>query len=1334
MSAQTATRQQLIKRIQRVGEQQLPPETYSGFLQFAEQVLHVHPDDDQLDWQPESNFGVLFGLYRFASSRPLSKPLLKVFNPSAEEDGWSSKHTVIYYCQDDMPFLVDSLRMALNRLGMGIQLFESSVISLSRDNKGYFNHGPPAKGNQRESVGYILIDHSSEDAQLRSIHNALTAAMSDVALVVGSFEPMLQRVDSCIAELEQQNTPNGDELAFLRWLRDGNFTFLGMAEFRLSGRAGQERISEEENQRLGLMTRRDALPTIRLKDLGEGFDAFYRQDHALAFTKSSQRSTVHRSVYADYVIVKRFDQKGRAVGETRILGLYTSGLYFQSIDQIPLLRSKAQWLCQHSQLDNASHNGKTFRAIIQGHPRDELLQASNEKLLETALGIWKIYERRAVRLFARVDHFEKFVSFIVYLPREAVNAETEIHDLLAQAMGTQDGERSTQFMSESVLARLHFIFRVADRNTPQFDVAALEHDIRELTRDWSARFYDLCLERLGDEHGRLIGHRFWKAFPAAYRDRFSPLMAVNDLELCMQLKDRHDISISLFRELGAEPNILRLKLCHREESLQLSDIMPLLENLGSRVLVEHPYQIRPVGESDVWMHDFSLEHDLGNGVPLNLDTVRDSYQEALRAIWRGQAENDVFNRLVFGARLDWRTVALIRAYARYLKQLGSPFSLEFVATVLAGHVSICRDLVALFRCLFDPRRREKRSSEDRIAKIRRRIIAALDKVANLNEDQVLRQYMQVIEATLRTNFFQTDENGEYRDCIALKINTSQLEFAPQPRPEFEVYVFSPRVEGVHLRGGKVARGGIRWSDRLEDFRTEILGLVKAQQVKNAVIVPTGAKGGFVARRAPQMGSREQLQEEGVACYRLFIGSLLDITDNRVGEGVERPKGVVCRDEEDPYLVVAADKGTASFSDIANEISLQHNFWLGDAFASGGSNGYDHKAMGITARGAWVAVQRHFRELGKDIQSEEFTALGIGDMGGDVFGNGMLLSKHTRLVAAFNHLHIFIDPEPDAEASWAERKRLFDLPRSSWADYNSELISKGGGVFERSAKQINLSAQMRKLLDCKDKALSPDALIKRLMQAPVDLIWNGGIGTYVKSSTESHADVGDRANDGVRVNGRDLRCKVFGEGGNLGLTQLGRMEYCREGGICNTDFIDNAAGVDCSDHEVNIKILLNAKVESEDLTAKQRNQLLSKMTDDVADLVLENNYRQTLAISLAENRRAKHHHDYLRFLEHLEETGRLHRDLEFLPDNETIKDYYGEGKAWTRPELSVMVSSPRSSSKNSYSARKSLATIGLPDGYSVPFPLVCRKNTARISAITGYRERLLRPNWRMKWLT
>lgn len=1268
-------RQQLLKRILGVADRQLERRQGEVFRQFLEQVVHVHPDDSQLAWEADANFGLLYGLYRFVAQRSPSASLVEVFNPDLESDGWISKHTVIYYCQADRPFLVDSLRIALNASKLNVHIFESNLMWVQRDGEGALQGFAEAHSNKAncESVGYVLVDACSDPKALKSLTAALRSASDDVSLMVDHFPAMLERLDACIGESEATFGEGNEEATFLRWLRDGNFTFLGMSDFVLSREGGQTYIAEVPDCQLGLMSKRSPFGRVAMQDLCQGFADFYANRAALAFTKTSQKSTVHRNVYADYIVIKRFDNTGEAIGETRVLGLYTAGMYYQSVDRIPLLRSKAQWLRDHSLLDGASHNGKTFSLMIERHPRDELIQADQQDLLDALLGVWKIYERRAVKLVLRVDRFEKFVSCIVYLPREAVKMEAEIQRLLGEAIGSEDCELATQFLSESVLARMHLVFRV---NKPQFrelNREALEAEIAELSRDWRQRFTELCIERSGEEAGRALAQRYRNAFSTAYRDRFSPLMAVNDIELCRRLEDSSDISISLFHETASQANRLRLKLFHREESLQLSDILPLLEKMGSRVLVEHPFQICPDGESDIWMHDFVMEHDLGGGRKLNLDSVRDSYEDALRAIWQGKAENDSFNRLVLGARLDWRSVALIRAYARYIKQLGTLLSLDFIAGVLSSHIDITRDLVALFRCLFDPRRGAQKNSDEKQDKLRKGILAALDEVQNLNEDQVLRQYLECIDATLRCNFFQQDDDGAWRDCIALKLATSKLSFAPQPRPEYEIFVFSPRVEGVHLRGGKVARGGIRWSDRQEDYRTEILGLVKAQQVKNAVIVPTGAKGGFVARQAAQLDNREEVFSEGVACYKLFIGSLLDITDNRVAGQVVSPEGVVCRDDEDPYLVVAADKGTASFSDIANEIALERSFWLGDAFASGGSNGYDHKAMGITARGAWVAVQRHFREMGLDVQSDPIRVVGIGDMGGDVFGNGMLLSKSLKLVAAFNHLHIFIDPNPESEAAWEERRRLFERPRSSWADYNSELISEGGGVFSRSAKQIPLSEQMRQLLDCQDQSLTPTALIRRLLQAEVDLIWNGGIGTYVKASQESAMDVGDRANDGLRVNGEELRCKVFGEGGNLGITQLGRLEFCRNGGICNTDFIDNAAGVDCSDHEVNIKILLNAQLESEDLTPKQRNALLSEMTDDVAALVLHNNYRQTLAISLARHSRDKHHHDYLRFLEHLEESGALSRELEFLPDNERIGELHGEGKSWTRPELALLVS-------------------------------------------------------------
>lgn len=1275
--AEQSPRKKLVKWINTIADKRLTAEEAASFKNFVKQVIHVHPDESLLRWAKEDNFGAVYGLYSFAKNKPGDKPLLKVFNPDLENDGWSSKHSLIYFCQEDMPFLVESLRMALNRLHLQIHLFESNVIWVRRDGRGNLLEvsGSQKKGLSPECLGYIQIDPGTDQKYLDEIHARLLEAFLNVDTVVKDFDPMIERVDQCIDELSAIEGIDPEEIEFLRWLRDGNFTFLGMSEFRLNNLSSGIQIKEECDARLGLMKNRAPLEPKMLHQLCDGFGHFYQENPSLAFTKASQKSSVHRDVYSDYVIVKRYNKQGEAIGETRMLGLYTSRLYHYSTGQIPLLRSKGQWLVEHSELDDSSHNGKTFIAIMESHPRDELIQASLEESLDTILGIWKIYERRTIRLFMRVDRFEKFVSCIVYLPREFVRAEIrrKIEHILGQALDSDDFEAATQFLAESVLARIHMVFRITNQAFKKVSRESLEAEIIEQTRDWSQRFAEFCLEHFGDEQGRRLMQTYQYAFPGSYRDRYSPQQAVHDLDLMLELTRDNEISLCLFHEPGAPEDELRLKLFHCESSLELSNIIPLLENLGSRVMVEHPFRLQPRDMDDIWVHDFTLRQSLPENHPLDISKARETYHDAFRAIWLGHAESDSFNRLVFSARLDWRTVALLRAYARYLKQLGSPFSLDFVAHVLGTHLSICRELVALFYCYFDPRRTEKEAHAKRAEKLIESVKAALDQVENLNEDQVLRSYLEMISATLRTNFFCEGTDDDYPATIAFKVNTKKLAFAPEPRPEYETYVYSPRVEGVHLRGGKVARGGIRWSDRLEDFRTEVLGLVKAQQVKNAVIVPTGAKGGFVARNAHACETREAFLQEGEACYRLFIGGLLDLVDNRVGDDVIPPQHVVRRDDDDPYLVVAADKGTATFSDIANELSAKRDFWLGDAFASGGSQGYDHKAMGITARGGWVAVQRHFREKGRNIQEEPFTVIGIGDMAGDVFGNAMLLSRQIKLVAAFNHQHIFIDPNPDPETSWQERKRLFELPRSSWEDYNTDCLSRGGAIYKRSAKSIQLSPEASQALGIDQTRRAPTELIHLLLKSPVNLIWNGGIGTYVKSSSESHADVGDRANDALRVNGEELRCQVFGEGGNLGMTQLGRMEFCRKGGVCNTDFIDNSGGVDCSDHEVNIKILLNAEVEAENLTRKQRNQLLKKMTDEVAEMVLDNNYRQTLAISLAESRKAKNHYDYLRFMQYLEEAGHLNRSLEFLPEEETLKDLHAAGKSWTRPELAILVS-------------------------------------------------------------
>ncbi|HEY5717544.1 MAG TPA: NAD-glutamate dehydrogenase, partial [Motiliproteus sp.] len=721
------------------------------------------------------------------------------------------------------------------------------------------------------------------------------------------------------------------------------------------------------------------------------------------------------------------------------------------------------------------------------------------------------------------------------------------------------------------------------------------------------------------------------------------------------------------RLLEESSDLLRFKLLCEGESLILSDIIPVLENLGMRVVGEHPYEVRRADGRSFWLHDFTLYYTGADAV--ELQEVKQVFQDAFAAIWDGRAENDEFNRLVIGGKLNWREVALLRAYTRYNRQLRFDYSQPYIADTLARHLHVTKLLVALFRARFEPARQSSDKVDALAKRLEGSVADAIEQVDNLNDDRILRRMLELIKATLRTNYFQLDGEGQPKPYLSFKLNPREIANIPRPRPMFETFVYSPRVEGVHLRGGKVARGGLRWSDRLEDFRTEVLGLVKAQQVKNAVIVPVGAKGGFVAKCLPEGGSRDEIQAEGIACYQTFIRGLLDLADNLVGGEVVPPQDVIRHDGDDPYLVVAADKGTATFSDIANALAEEYGFWLGDAFASGGSQGYDHKGMGITAKGAWESVKRHFRERGLDTQREEFTVVGIGDMGGDVFGNGLLLSEHARLVAAFNHMHIFIDPNPDTAASFVERQRMFALPRSSWADYNAELISAGGGVFSRSQKTIAISAEMKERFAIEADSLSPTDLITALLKAPVDLLWNGGIGTYVKASSESHADVGDKANDSLRINGNQLRCKVLGEGGNLGFTQLGRIEYALTGGACHTDFIDNAGGVDCSDHEVNIKILLNEVVAHGDMTVKQRNALLKAMTDDVSHLVLRNNYSQVQALSLARSHAAREPEEYIRLIQSLEADGKLDRGLEYLPSDEQLQ----ARQQLTTPELSVLIS-------------------------------------------------------------
>jgi glutamate dehydrogenase len=994
----------------------------------------------------------------------------------------------------------------------------------------------------------------------------------------------------------------------------------------------------------------------------------------LILTKAGARSTVHRPAALDYVGVKSYGPDGTVVGERRFLGLYTSTMDKAPTADIPVLRRTVAAVVDRAGFAPASHDAKALAEVIEALPRLELLEVTPDELYHTALGILALQERQRVRLFARRDRFGRHWSCLVFVPLDRYTqvVRQRITDILMTAFAGTGFEYHAQ-VGESVLARLHFIVHTdpaagADA-APELEV--VEARIADATRSWADDLSEALLEAHGEERGLALLRRYGSAFPSAYRDDFPARAAVADIarmESCTE-GAAGDIALSLAQPLEAD-GLLRFKLFAAGRPLPLSDVLPLLENMGVRVVDQRPYEVRPSGdEAPVWIHDFGLRPA---GEDLEPDGVKGVFTQAFAAVWRGEAENDGFNRLVLGAGLTGREVAILRAYSKYLRQVGSAFSQPYMERTLAANPHIARLLVELFHARFDPARLP--DPEDEASVLGKRLEAAIDAVASLDEDRILRSFLALVQATLRTNWFQNRPPGH---PVAFKLDPAQVPDLPLPRPRYEIFVCSPRVEGVHLRGGRVSRGGLRWSDRREDFRTEVLGLMKAQMVKNAVIVPVGAKGGFVMKRPPSATSggtadRDAVAAEVAACYRDFVSALLDLTDNITGGEVVHPPAVYAYDGDDPYLVVAADKGTATFSDLANSIAAEYGFWLGDAFASGGSSGYDHKKMGITAKGAWESVKRHFRDFGVDADTAPITVAGIGDMSGDVFGNGMLCSRALRLVAAFDHRHVFIDPNPDPDRSAAERERLFKMARSSWADYDASAISPGGGVFPRTAKVIPLSPEARAALGVDADVLRPAELIKAVLRAPVDLLWNGGIGTYVKASTETHADAGDKANDAVRIDAGELRARVVGEGGNLGFTQRARIEYALAGGRINTDAIDNSAGVDCSDHEVNIKILLDTVVADGEMTVRQRDRLLAEMTDEVAAMVLRDNYDQTGALAVARAQAAPMVDVHARYLRKLESEGSLDRAIEFLPSDDVLAQRRSAGAGLTTPEFAVLL--------------------------------------------------------------
>ncbi|GGT90575.1 NAD-glutamate dehydrogenase [Streptomyces lateritius] len=1290
--------------------------------------LHTAPED-LTDRDPVDVFGAALSHYRLAENRPQGTANVRVHTPTVEENGWTCSHSVVEVVTDDMPFLVDSVTNELSRQGRGIHVVIHPQVLVRRDVTGRLIEvlSSESAGTKAglphdvltESWIHVEIDRETDRADLKQITTDLLRVLSDVRETVEDWEKMREAALRIAENLPGEPTPDDlrsteveEARELLRWLAADHFTFLGYREYEL---VDGDALAAVPGTGLGIL-RSDphhsgqddhhAHPVSpSFSRLPADARAKAREHKLLILTKANSRATVHRPSYLDYVGVKKFDAEGNVVGERRFLGLFSSAAYTESVRRVPVISRKVQEVLEGAGFSPNSHDGRDLLQILETYPRDELFQTPPDELREIVTSVLYLQERRRLRLYLRQEEYGRFYSALVYLPRDRFN--TGVRERLTDILKEELGGTSVDFTlmsTESVLTRLHFVVRVAAgtelTHLTDADKERIEARLVEAARSWADGFAEALNAECGEERAAELLRRYGNAFPEGYKADHSPRAAVADLVHLEQLKRTgKEFALSLYEPVGTGPSERRFKIYKGGEQVSLSAVLPVLNRLGVEVIDERPYELRCADRTHAWIYDFGLRMPAatGNGGDYLGDDARERFQEAFAATWTGEAENDGFNALVLSAGLTWREAMVLRAYAKYLRQAGSTFSQDYMEDTLRNNVHTTRLLVSLFEARMAPER--QRAGTELIDGLLEELDGALDQVASLDEDRILRSFLTVIKATLRTNFFQKSDSGRPHSYVSMKFDPQAIPDLPAPRPAFEIWVYSPRVEGVHLRFGKVARGGLRWSDRREDFRTEILGLVKAQMVKNTVIVPVGAKGGFVAKQLPDPSvDRDAWLTEGIASYKTFISALLDITDNLVAGEVVPPVDVVRHDEDDTYLVVAADKGTATFSDIANEVAVGYGFWLGDAFASGGSAGYDHKGMGITARGAWESVERHFRELGHDTQTEDFTVVGVGDMSGDVFGNGMLLSEHIRLVAAFDHRHIFIDPNPDAAVSYAERRRLFELPRSSWADYKTELLSAGGGIHPRTAKSIPINAHMRTALgiDAGVTKMTPAELMQAILHSPVDLLWNGGIGTYVKSSAETHADVGDKANDAIRVNGEDLRVKVVGEGGNLGLTQLGRIEFARrggpegEGGKVNTDAIDNSAGVDTSDHEVNIKILLNGLVVEGDMTVKQRNKILAEMTDEVGRLVLRNNYAQNVALANAVAQSPSLLHAHQRFMRRLGRDGHLDRSLEFLPNDRQIRELLNAGKGLSQPELAVLLAYTK------ITVADELIGTGLPD--------------------------------------
>lgn len=1258
----------------------------SDMKAFVEQYLEAVPAASLSDIDKDTLYGSTLCMWDFVRHSAAEPVAVKVFNPDLECDGYAGGYTVVEMLYDELPFVATSLRRLLHEDDIAIHNSVQALISVDGKNR---------------RLAHVEIDRQTGDENLSALAARIHSLLKDLQKVSTDFDAMRELMgacaDQCLAVPEFKVSAE-----LLQWLAKDNFIFLAA---RMYTQNSKQQFRLDKKASLGLSSEGwlQSFPTlIDFDALGEG----------IHFVRLPERSVIHRDVYPHCVVLQNEDV--RCV----FLGLFAATVYREELNHIPWLHDKLQNVWKALNLQEDTVDGRKLEQLLATHPRDELFYRTEDELVELFSSVLGIENSALPHVYNYADKYSNMTSCYVYTPRERYSTalREKYEGILKKTYATEE-VRSDIFFSESQFART--LFQVKPNKTALGDDALLklQDDIQEAARSWTDKLSELAVEYFGESKAATYCKRYQAAFPLSYQEDYNARQAVVDIQYIEQVRQSNDLSLSFYRQLEQNESSYHLRLFHPSSALALSLVLPYIENLGFYVQVEQSHPVSVEGDV-VWMHDFTLS-TINEGV-LDVAKVRSLIEDAFINIWHGACENDGLNRLIISAAIGWRDVALLRTYAHYFKQTGFPFSQSYIEDVLLGNTDLTRCIAQYFSARFSPAIDAQDKRQEQIEKEQTAMLEKLQAVDSLDEDRVFRRFIDVINATLRTNFFQPDNNGILKSTIAIKLSAVDLDDIPLPKPQYEIFICSPTVEGVHLRGGRLARGGLRWSDRREDFRTEILGLVKAQQVKNAVIVPVGAKGGFVCKKQAMLTDRNEIMEEGIRCYKEFIGALIDVTDNVKGGENIPPKSVVCWDEPDAYLVVAADKGTAAFSDIANSIAIERDFWLGDAFASGGSDGYDHKKMGITARGAWVSVQRHFREKGIDIQNESVTAVGIGDMSGDVFGNGMLLSKQLKLVAAFNHLHIFIDPDPDPEASWEERQRLFQLPRSNWEDYNAKLISKGGGIFSRKSKAIPISEEMQQAFDIAESSLPPHELIQALLKSPIDLIWNGGIGTYIKAQDETHLDVGDKANDTVRVNACEVKAKVVGEGGNLGLTQRARIEFCESGGVCYTDFIDNAGGVKCSDTEVNTKVLLQQIQNDGELTLKQRNNLLEKMTDEVAYVVLQSNYRQVQGISLSARENLLRMKEYHRLILDLQTRGKLDPELEYLPDADGIAQMISQGKSLSLPEISVLVSYAKADLKDKLlesplqedELTQEMANMGLPktliskfSDYAAAHPLI-----------------------------